>query len=87
MVRNHSWKNTFDPFLVLKRPIFKAFWDFTWPKTRPHRLKTAKKHLFGHPKWSRKNFEKNHFFRPGDPSWPTVGPRRARAVLPSGYTK
>ena len=29
----------FDPFLVPKRPIFKAFWDFPWPKTRHHGLK------------------------------------------------
>ena len=76
----------FEPFLVPKRPIFKAFWVFPWPKTRPHRLKRAKKQLFEHPKWSRNNFEKNHFFRPGDPGGPTVGPRRARAVLPCGYT-
>ena len=40
-----------------------------------HGLKTANKHLFEHPKWSRNNFEKNHFFRPGDPGGPTVGPR------------
>ena len=28
-----------DPFLVPKQPIFKAFWDFPWPKTRHHGLK------------------------------------------------
>ena len=65
--------------------MFKAFWDFPWPKTRPHRLKAAKKHLFEHTKWSGNNFGKNLFFRPGDPGGPTVGPRSARAVLPSGY--
>ena len=31
----------FDPFLVPKRPIFKAFWDFPWPITHHHGLKTA----------------------------------------------
>ena len=31
----------FDAFLGPKRPIFKAFWDFPWPKTRQHGLKTA----------------------------------------------
>ena len=36
---------------------------------------------------SRNNFEKNDFFRPGDHGGPTVGPNRARAVLPSGSTK
>ena len=77
----------FDPFLVPKRPVFKEFWDFPWPKTRHHGLKTAEKHLFEHPKSSRNNFGKNHFFRPGDPSGPTVGPHRARAGLPSGSTK
>ena len=30
-----------DPFLVPKRPVFKKFWDFPWPKTRHHGLKTA----------------------------------------------
>ena len=29
----------FDAFVVLKRPIFKAFWHFPWPKTRHHGLK------------------------------------------------
>ena len=31
----------FDALLVPKRPIFKVFWDFPWPKTRHHGLKTA----------------------------------------------
>ena len=31
----------FDPFLVPKRPVFKAFWDFPWPKMRHHKLKKA----------------------------------------------
>ena len=77
----------FDPFLVPKRPIFKAFWDFPWPIMHHHGLKMAQKHLFEHHKWSRNNFGKNDFFRPGEPGGPTVGPHRARAGLPSGCTK
>ena len=91
MVRDHFWKNTFcpifDPFLDLKRPLFKAFCDFPWAKTCHHELKTGEKHLFEHPKWFRNNFGKNDFFRPGDPGGPTVGPHRARAELPPGSTK
>ena len=45
MVQYHFWKNAFltyfDPLLVPKRPIFKAFWDFPWPKTRHLGLKMA----------------------------------------------
>ena len=59
----------FDPLLVPKRPIFKAFWDFPWPKTRHHGLKMAPKHLFEHPKWSRNNFGKKNFFSPWGPWW------------------
>ena len=39
------WKTVFftifDPFLLLKRPIFKALGDFPGPLTRHHWLKTA----------------------------------------------
>ena len=31
----------FDPFLVPKGPLFKAFWDFPWAKTRHHGLKVG----------------------------------------------
>ena len=46
MVRGHFWENTFlnhffNPFLVLKRPLFKAFWNFPWAKARHHELKIA----------------------------------------------
>ena len=34
-------KHIFDPFLLPKRPLFKAFWDFAWAKMRPHGLKTG----------------------------------------------
>ena len=70
-----------------KRPNFKAFWDFLWPKLRHHGLKTCYKRLFEHPKLSRNNFGKNDFFCRGDPGGPTVGPHRAQAGLPSGSTK
>ena len=32
--RSFLEKRVFDPLLFLKPPIFKAFWDFPWPKTR-----------------------------------------------------
>ena len=32
----------FDLFLVLKRPLLKAFWDFPWPITRNHSLTMPK---------------------------------------------
>ena len=79
MVQDRFWKNAFlthlDPFLVLKQPIFKAFWDFPWPKTCHHGLKTGYEYLFEHPKWSTNNFgKKNHFFRPGTPVDPPLAP-------------
>ena len=77
----------FGIFRGSKPPIFKAFWDFLWPKTRHHGLKTGQKHLLEHPKWSRNNFGKMYFFRPRDPGGPTVGLNRPRARLPSGSTK
>ena len=64
----------FDPFFVPKRPLFKAYWDFPWPKTRHHGLKTGQKHLFEDPKWSRNNFETNYFFAPGTPVEPPLAP-------------
>ena len=36
----------FDPFLVPKQPILKAFWDFWRTKMGHHKLKTVQKHLF-----------------------------------------
>ena len=79
----------FDPFFVVKRTIFKAFWDLPWPKTRPHGLKTSEKHLFEHPKWSRNNFETNDFFRPGTlvvpPLAPTVRGPGCPPAVPSDH--
>ena len=34
-----NFRPIFDPFLVPKRPIFKAFWDFPWAKASHHVLK------------------------------------------------
>ena len=53
----------------------------------PPQAQNGLKLFFEYPKWSSNNFYKNHFFRPGDPSGPTVGPNRAQAGLPSGSTK
>ena len=36
----------FDPFLVPKPPIFKAFWDFRRTKMGHDHLKTVQKHVF-----------------------------------------
>ena len=41
----HFWP-IFDPFLVPKQPIFKAFWDFRRTKMGHHKLKTVQKLLF-----------------------------------------
>ena len=46
MVKDHFLKKThfspvFNALLVPKRPIFKVFLDFLWPKTRHLGLKTA----------------------------------------------
>ena len=46
-------KHIFDPFLVAKQPIVKAFWDFRRAKTGHHKLKTRLKQLFWHSMWSR----------------------------------
>ena len=64
----------FDSFLVPKWPTFKEFWDFPWPKTRHHGLKRGSKHLFEHPKWSRKNVEKIISFAPGTLVDPPLAP-------------
>ena len=55
-------KHIFDPFLVAKHPIFKAFWDFGRAKTGQNGLQTGQKHLFWHSTWSRIIFEKSLFF-------------------------
>ena len=36
--RKMRFSPSFDPFLVLKRPLFKAFWDFPRAKKRHHAL-------------------------------------------------
>ena len=42
----------------------------------------AEKHLFEHPKWSRNNFKKNHFFRPGTTVDPLLAPTVRRLRCP-----
>ena len=83
-------KHVFDPFLThfcsQNRPFPRHF-GISWPKKRRRGLKMGWKHFSEHPKWSMSIFEKNVFFRPGDPGEPTVGPRRARDGMPSGSTK
>ena len=58
---------SFDPFLVVNQPLFKAFWDFPWAKTRHHGLKMGPNHLFEHHKWSRIIFGKTRFSPIFDP--------------------
>ena len=40
------FESIFEPFLVPKQPIFKAFWDFGRTNMCHHKLKTIQKHLF-----------------------------------------
>ena len=54
-------KHIFDPFLVAKQPIFKAFCGFGGAKMACTRLKKGSIHLFRHPKCSRIIFGKTHF--------------------------
>ena len=81
----------FDPFLThcwsQNNPFSRLFGIFHGPKRVTTGSKQAKNTCLSTPSGLGTTFEKNHFFRPGDPSGPTIGPRRARAGLPSGYTK
>ena len=54
---------SFDPFLVVNQPLFKAF----WAKTRHHGLKMGPNHLFEHPEWCRITFGKTRFSSIFDP--------------------
>ena len=54
-------KHVFDPFLVAKKSIFKAFCEFGGAKMACNWLKRGSFHLFRHPKWSRITFGKTHF--------------------------
>ena len=64
--KTHFWP-IFDPFLVAKQPIFKAFCDLGGAKMACNGLKMGSFHLFRHPKWSRIIFGKTHF-------WPILDP-------------
>ena len=78
MVEHRCWNNTL--LIQFSSPTtthnFKLLRDFAWAKTRHQGLKTAQKHLVGHPKWSRNQFAQNVVFGPrtlGDtPLAPTV---------------
>ena len=59
--RKLRFSPSFEPFLVLNQPLFKAFWDFPWAKTRQHGLKMGPNHLFEHPEWSGITFGKTRF--------------------------
>ena len=60
-------KHIFDPFLVAKKAISKAFCDFGGAKMACNGLKRGSFHLFVHPKWCRVIFEKTHFWPIFDP--------------------
>ena len=51
----------FDPFLVPRWPIFKAFWGFSMGSNASPRAQSGRKNLFEHPKWSTITFSKTHF--------------------------
>ena len=92
MVHSHVWKNAlFDPFWThfwsQNSPFSRHFGIFRGPKCVTTGSKRAKNTCLSIPSDLETTFEKNHFFRPGDPGGPTVGPHRARAALPSGSTK
>ena len=57
----HFFGPFFDPFLVPKQPIFKAFCVFGGAKMGRNGLKKGSFHLFRHPKWSWIIFGKTHF--------------------------
>ena len=65
--RKLRFSPSFDPFLVLNQPLFRAFWDFPWAKTRHQGLKMGPNHLFEHPEWSRITFGKTRFSPIFDP--------------------
>ena len=60
--------------VVPQWPIFKAFWDSPWAKTRDLGLKKSQKPLFETPKWPRINFRTMRFDPFFDPlfvqKWP-----------------
>ena len=92
MVQDHFWKNAFlthfCPIVGPKTAHFQGILGFSMAQNAPPRAQNGlKKPLFEHPKWSRYNFGKNDFFRPGDPGGPTVGPHCAWAGRPSSCTK
>ena len=78
IVQDHFWKNTFlspfRPIFGVEMAHFQGILVFSLAQNAPPRAQNGQKYVFEHPRWSRNKFEKNHFFSPGDPSGPTVGP-------------
>ena len=58
-----TFGSVFDPFLVPKRPLFKACWDFPRAKTRTHGYKMGKKQFLENPEWCRVTFGEARFDR------------------------
>ena len=56
-----TFGSVFDPFLVPKRPLFKACWDFPRAKTRTHGYKMGKKQFWENPEWCRVTFGEARF--------------------------
>ena len=81
--RKLRFSPSFDPFLVLNQPLFKAFWDFPWAKTRHHGLKMGPYHLFEHHKWSRITVGKTRFSPIFDPF---LVPKRPIFILSEGLS-
>ena len=79
-------KCVFDPFLThflsQNGPFSRHFGIFHGPKRATTGAKRLKNSCLSIPSGLGTTLEKNHFFRPGDPGGPTVGPHFARAGLP-----
>ena len=88
MVQDHFCKNAFlthfGPIFGPKTAHFQGILGFSMAQNAPPRPKNT---CLSIPSGLGTTLEKMIFFCPGDPGGPTVGPRRARAGLPSGSTK
>ena len=84
-------KRVFDPFLTHfwshNGPFPRHLWIFHGPKRATTGSKRPENTCLSIPSGLGTTFGKNHFFRPGEPGGPSVGPHRARAGLPSGSSK
>ena len=84
-------KHVFDPFLThcwsQNGPFSRHFGTFHGPKRATTGSKRPKNTCLSIPSGLGTTLEQNHFFRPGDPGGPTIGPHCAWAGRPSGCTK